>query len=212
MSFSPRQSRRVWLRKLNWRERRLAVAHRRKRSAAIAHWTPLVKEAQRMVDLRTKQSRPLRLRAWDVMQTLIDEKVTEQGGNNRGAEVEKIIRANGGVPGEAWCGDTVAYTYLKAGSKMVTRSWAAVRLLLAGGSTRYPKRGHIVRYDFSPVGLDHTGEFCKWAPDQGPGFFWAGEGNTGDTGAQSDSRTGGDGVKLKLRHISQVHDFRVVTR
>ena len=53
----------------------------------------------------------------------------EQGGNNTGPMVNKIIKANGGDIGEPWCGDFVAYCYRQAGSKAVTRSWASVRAL-----------------------------------------------------------------------------------
>lgn len=214
--YNPRDSLRTWRAKLAWREKRLARAHRKSDKPRIEHWTPLVKEAQRMVDRRGREiraRRPLRLKAWDEMHHLIEIKVTESGGNNLGPWVVKIIRANGGTPGEAWCGDTVAYCYLRAGSKMVTRAWAAVRLLLAGGKVRNPLRGHIVRYDFNgPGSLNHTALFDRWAPEKGPGWFYAGEGNTGDSGAVSDSKTGHDGVKLKLRHLSHVHDFRKVTR
>lgn len=172
-------------------------------------------EAQKhrsLVKRRTKQLKALepklRVRAWNEMQKLIDLKVTEQGGNNRGAWVERIIKANGGVPGEPWCGDTVAYCYLQAGATTVVRSWAAVRFLekLLTRVLR-PKRGHVVIYTF-----DHTGMFKCWAPEKGSGYFWAGEGNTGNTGAASDSITGGDGVKLKLRHKSQVSSFRRVLK
>lgn len=154
--------------------------------------------------------RPLRLRAWDQMQRLIDEKVTEVGGNNLGKRVLEIIRANHGTPGEPWCGDTVAACYLWAGSKSVVRAWAAVReleRLLLRVPQKLVRRGHVVTYTF-----DHTGLFDSWAPEHGPGFFWAGEGNTGNSGAQSDSVTGGDGVKLKLRHVSMVAGFWRVAR
>jgi hypothetical protein len=157
---------------------------------------------------RKRAGGSLRERAWRQMQKLIEAHVSEQGGNNRGAEVEAIIRANGGTPGEPWCGDTVAYCYLKAGAKSVVRSWAAVRLiekLLT--RVRSPRRGHVVTYKF-----DHTGLFKEWAPEHGGGFFYAGEGNTGDAGAVSDSRTGRDGVKLKLRHVDQVAGFWRVLR
>jgi hypothetical protein len=53
----------------------------------------------------------------------------EQGGNNTGPIVDKIIRANGGVIGEPWCGDFVAYCYRLAGSKAVDRLWASVYFL-----------------------------------------------------------------------------------
>jgi hypothetical protein len=175
-----------------------------------------VRAAMEKVDLRKTQvgearfhvekQKTLRERAWDQMQALIDAKVTEHGGNNHGAEVEKIIRANGGVPGEPWCGDTVAVCYLRAGAKSVLRAWASVSWLnrLLSRVLR-PKRGHVVTYKF-----DHTGLFDRWAPELGAGWFYAGEGNTGNSGAASDSVTGGDGVKLKQRHVSQVAAFRRV--
>lgn len=149
--------------------------------------------------------RPLRLRAWDQMQHLIDLKVTEQGGNNHGPWVEKIIRANGGVPGEPWCGDTVAACYLWAGAKSVVRGFASVNWLIAAlTKVTHPKRGHIVTYTFS-----HTGLFDKWRSST---EFYAGEGNTGNVGAVSDSQTGGDGVKLKVRQVNEVVGFRRVLR
>jgi hypothetical protein len=204
-----------WQRRLRYRERRYAKAvadtHKGVKGAPErkAKWSKLVKEARAMVRRRERQIKPrLRLRAWNEMAKLVALKVTESGGNNHGPMVEKIIRANGGTPGEPWCGDTVAYCYIGAGSKSVVRAWASVswieRLL-----TRcyHPKRGHIVTYTFS-----HTGLFDRWAPEHGPGYFWAGEGNTGNSGAQSDSVTGGDGVKLKLRHVSLVSSFRKVLR
>src|SRR6185369_1332451 len=62
--------------------------------------------------------------------------VMEVGGNNAGAKVTEIVRANGGTGPEPWCGDFVAYCYRLSGSKAVTRNWAAVRLLRgAGGVT-----------------------------------------------------------------------------
>lgn len=172
-----------------------AVADVNKRKEQIA--------AEERIIARHLPKDALRLRAWEVMQGLIKERVTEQGGNNRGRRVEQIIRANGGVPGEPWCGDTVAYCYLKAGAKSVTRSWASVRLLeKLLMRLRIVARGDVVTYKF-----DHTGMFDRWAPERGKGYFWAGEGNTGNSGAASDSVTGGDGVKRKLRHTSQVAGF-----
>lgn len=157
---------------------------------------------------RKRSGGSLREKAWAQMRALIDERVSEVGGNNRGERVEEIIRANGGTPGEQWCGDTVAYCYLRAGAKSVVRAWAAVRLLeKLLMRVRQPLRGHVVTYTF-----DHTGLFAEWAPEHGKGYFWAGEGNTGDSGAQSDSVTGHDGVKYKLRHDSQVAGFWRVLR
>lgn len=158
-----------------------------------------------LTKLRKQAQPPLRERAYRVAASLVG--VMEQGGNNRGPVVSKIIRENGGMVGEPWCGDFDAYCYRHAGSKAVNRSWAAVVLLgrVAGVvRTSKPQRGDIVRFNF-----DHTGLFVKWV---GNGYFETIEGNTGATGAVSDSKTGGDGVYRKRRHVSQVTDFRRVTR
>lgn len=184
------------LQRLRWRTIHAKTAERR------AFW--------RRAYLRHKPKQ-LRVKAWAEMHKLINEKVTEVGGNNHGKRVEQIIRANGGVPGEPWCGDTVAYCYLKAGSKSVTRAWASVmwleKILTKIRHNKNVAQGHVVTYTF-----DHTGMFCRWDHAKGSGWFLAGEGNTGNSGAVSDSQTGGDGVKLKSRHISQVQGFYRVLR
>lgn len=147
----------------------------------------------------------LALRAYKVAEGLVG--VMEQGGNNRGPMVSKIIRDNGGAVGEPWCGDFVAYCYRQAGSKAVNRSWASVYYLgrIAGlVRTSKPGRGDIVRYSFS-----HTGLYDR---PLAPGLFLAIEGNTGASGAVSDSASGGDGVYHKQRATSLVDDYRKVTR
>jgi hypothetical protein len=165
---------------------------------AYARWK---KEVARL--RRANRKPPLRLRAFNHAKAHLH--VREQGGNNRGVDVERIIRMNQGVPGEPWCGDFVAAMYLLAGSKSVVRSWAAVRYLekLLTATSR-PRRGHVVIYDF-----DHTGMFDGWISG---GYFWAIEGNTGSGGAVSDSAGGGDGVHRRKRHLSQVSSFRRVLR
>jgi Putative peptidoglycan binding domain len=133
--------------------------------------------------------------------------VMETGGNNRGAMVTKIIRANGGTGPEPWCGDFVAYCYRLAGATSVCRSWAAVRLLrgLAGmRATGTPARGDLVRFTF-----DHVGMFVR---DCGNGTIETIEGNTGRSGAVSDSSTGGDGVYRKIRAKALVTDYLRVGR
>lgn len=211
----------IWRRRLNYRKRRLAIARKDAHAGSnivtdaeaerIHKWALLVERAEGECGKLAKAiaaKAPLRERAWKYMQADIDAKITEHGGNNRGHAVEARIKANGGIPGEAWCGDQVAWCYLKAGAKSVTRSWAAVRLLeRVLTKVLRPKLGHVVTYTF-----DHTGLFKCWAPEKGKGWFWAGEGNTGNTGAASDSITGSDGVKLKLRHTSQVAGYWRVLR
>lgn len=140
--------------------------------------------------------------------------VREVGGNNRGKLVEKIIKAAGGTPGEAWCGDFDAYCYLLAGSKMVTRAWAYVPTLEKVLTlVRRPLRGHVVIYNWNGGVADHTGLFDRWAPEHGKGYFFAIEGNTRPgVGSNVSDAGGGEGVHRKLRHVSEVDSFRRVIR
>jgi hypothetical protein len=161
------------------------------------------KAARKLLELIGRQ--PVRDRALYVAEGLVG--VMEQGGNNAGPMVEKIIHANGGSTGEPWCGDFVAYCYRLAGSKAVSRSWAAVRLLrglLGISATPAPEGGDLVTFTF-----DHVGMFVK---DNGNGTITTIEGNTGASGAVSDSATGGDGVYEKIREKSLVADYLRVTR
>lgn len=173
----------------------------------------VIKRENQVADARavlTRHTKPsLRERAF--ANAIKDLDVREQGGNNRGAQVEKIIRANGGTPGEPWCGDAVAYWYLNAGAKTVVRSWAAVRLLeQLLTRVRNPARGHVVIYNFDGGVPDHTGLFEKWQ-DRAAGTFWAIEGNTNKASRASDSG-GGEGVHRRLRNVADVDSFRRVTR
>jgi hypothetical protein len=144
-------------------------------------------------------------RAVQIAESLVG--VMEEGGNNTGKRVAEIITSNGGYVGEPWCGDFVAYCYRNAGSKAVTRSWASVSLLGGVAGLRRsdpPRRGDLVRYTF-----DHVGIFLR---DLGNGEIETIEGNTGASGAVSDSTTGGDGVYRKRRDKSLVNDYLRVTR
>lgn len=209
----------LWQRRRKYRTRKLAQVRKRAHkggtvtrleAAHIHKWERLLREAEHMVARRRHQiaaNKPLRLRALAEMHKLVG--IMEVGGNNVGPGVLKIIRANGGAAGEPWCGDTIAFAYRAAGSKVVQRGWAAVRLLgfLTGMQiVRDPLPGDIVAYSF-----DHTGLFDHWV-DKDAGIFASVEGNTGRSGAVSDSRTGGDGVYVKHRNRSLVARWVRVTR
>lgn len=210
--FTLRASLALWTRRLAVRERLLKYArtrheiHPTKATAAnLEKRKAQVKTARDMIKRRDAQVNPLRIRALAEARKLIG--VMEEGGNNRGRKVMEIIRANGGTGPEPWCGDFVAYCYRRAGSRAVDRRWASVYLLgtlRLVVKTKSPLPGDIVRYSFS-----HTGMFVRWT-NRARGEFEAIEGNTGATGAVSDSKTGGDGVYLKRRSLSQVDDFRRV--
>jgi hypothetical protein len=147
----------------------------------------------------------------------------EQGGNNSGPMVSKIIKAAGGVGPEPWCGDTMFYVYRMAGSKAITKSVGRTMAyvpwisrvkgvyVISRHNWSKVKRGDIIRFEFTGDGVDdHTGMFSKWVV---PGSVAETiEGNTGSSGAVSDSTTGGDGVYRKQRSMSLIADFVRVTR
>ena len=195
-----------WQRREAYRRSKWKAA--KKGTRARAKWFARLKEAKAMVARREKQlaaARPLRLRALDVAEGLIG--VMEQGGNNRGAKVTEIIRANGGAGPEPWCGDFVAWCYRHAGSKSVVRAWAAVRFIgyvTGQGIVKQPKSGDLVCFNFSHVGI--------YVRTVAPGVIETIEGNTGASGAVSDSATGGDGVYRKRRSTSLVSRYVRVYR
>lgn len=197
----------LWQRRHAYRQRKLDVAHAHNDKAGIDKWYALLEAAGKMIARRRAQltpDPPLRERAYTVATTLIG--VMEHGGNNSGTMVSRIIRENGGTGPEPWCGDFCAYTYRHAGSHSVSRPWASVALLgqlLGIKRTNSPQRGDLVRFTF-----DHVGMFVS---DHGTEIETV-EGNTGRSGALSDSATGGDGVYRKRRSKTLVHDYLRVTR
>lgn len=205
-----RSSRAYWLKRYRVREKKLARARAQSDAAGVALWTKRAHYAHRVVAKRDAQIRdaetPLRIKAYRVARTLVG--VMEQGGNNSGPMVSTIIREDGGTGPEPWCGDTMAYCYRHAGSKVVTRAWASVAaifgLLTGMVRTSSPETGMLVVYTF-----DHVGMFVK---DNGNGTITTIEGNTGAVGAVSDSATGGDGVYVKVRSKSLVRGYVNVTR
>ena len=195
---------RSWERKVSWRRNRLLAAKRAHDAARVNKWRASLKHAVWMVSVRKKQLDTLQRRALRAADALVG--VMEQGGNNTGPMVNKIIQANGGDIGEPWCGDFIAYCYRQAGSKAVTRSWASVSALGGIGGVKQvktPQAGDLVRFNF-----DHVGMYVKEAGM----FIETIEGNTGASGAVSDSKTGGDGVYRKRRAKTLVNDYLRVTR
>jgi hypothetical protein len=129
--------------------------------------------------------------------------VHEQGGNNRGPMVDRIIRYAHGDLGEPWCVDTVIWSYGHAGSEVVKPGYPrAVSAMLVAGVVRTttPQPGDIVRFTF-----DHTGLLVA---DHGSSV----ETIDGNTGAGNHSDGTSDGVARKHRARSLVQDFLHVTR
>lgn len=200
-----------------WRARKAKAQRGIKRNTsakALKKWKGVLAHATNVIARREQQLsqlKPLRVRAYEA--AIHDLGVLEQGGNNRGPAVEAIIRENGGIVGEPWCGDAVAHWYRKAGSKVVQRGWASTIWLLANLlPVKTLAKGHVAVYDFGTPGAKHTGLFEAWAPEHGTGWFTAIEGNTGKDGRVSDSTAGGDGVHRRLRHTSDVAGFRRILK
>ena len=150
-------------------------------------------------------ARPLRERALAEARSMLG--VVERGGNNTGPEVDKIIKANGGVVGEPWCGDGVAYWYRRAGSKAVTRGWAAAWGIFGLFGIRKvsdPLPGDLAVYNWQ-----HVGVFEKWT-SKSKGNFDAIEANTGTGGKTSDTTR--DGIHRRHRNRADVKYFLRVTR
>lgn len=216
-----RASLRLWRRRQAYRYKRLAAAKRRRDERRIKHWQQLVDEASREVGRRRMQlakHKPLRAHAADVMEQWAREGVHEQGGNNVGPQVSRIIREAGGTPGEPWCGDAVAAAYLAGARKLgagvaaranrkVTRAWAYVPTLeQILTRVRRPRRGHVVIFNFDGGAPDHTGLFLR---DNGDGTIRTVEGNTRPGTATSDAG-GGEGVYVRDRPKSIVQSYRRV--
>lgn len=173
---------------------------------------------RKVADAKREAATPLGVKAWQ--EAGRDLNVREQGGNNAGPGVARIIREGGGSPAQypAWCAYAVAAWYRRAGSKVDwSGTWGAVRRMhLPAGVkiTRFPKVGALVRFRF-----DHIGMFGGWCDSRGrkrprllATHIRSREGNTGATGAVSDSIGGGDGVREKIRPRVLVADFLEVTR
>jgi len=159
----------------------------------------------------------MRLRAYAEAKRMHDMHIREVG-FNRGAKVVEIIRANGGVAGEAWCGDFVAWCYRKADSKSVSRAWASASSVAGHAGvkkTSDPLKGDLLYYTF-----DHIGMFVSWCDASGnevdkhrATHVSTIEGNTGSSGAlRNDSAGGGDGVYRKVRARGTVAYFMHVSK
>lgn len=146
--------------------------------------------------------------------------VREQGGNNSGPDVARIIRDGGGNPADKppWCVYGVAHWFKDAGSEADwDRAWGAVRNVdeIPGVKIRSTgKHGHPVRFTFDHIGL--FGYYCDYLGKRvrrsRATHILTREANTGASGAVSDSKGGGDGVYEKVRPLALVADYLEVTK
>lgn len=131
--------------------------------------------------------------------------VREVGANNHGPRVE-WYQTFDSLPGEgyAWCNSFVDGMFATAGRPLKeTRLSAGVQLTLAyakqlGWVVATPAKGDLVVFTF-----DHIG----FVDEVHPTYLITIEGNTGSSGAVSDSKRGGDGVYRKTRSRSLVQAY-----
>ncbi len=157
-------------------------------------------------------------------------RVHEEGGNNRGDQVEFFQRLMGGAPGDPWCADFVCTCLVKGYARSRVLPEDRVTLLnLAGSAGRQvplsgycpsiasiarsrgqfrppvfaPVPGDLVLFDFTSRGEAHHVGFVMG--NRPGGLLATIEGNTssGVAGSQSD----GDGVYIRNRPRSPVYGY-----
>jgi hypothetical protein len=124
--------------------------------------------------------------------------VREHGANNHGQRVEWYQKWDS-LPGEgyAWCNSFVDAMFAAAGRPLVELARSAgVSLTLDLARKHHwevlrPQRADLVVFRFSHIGFVYAAK---------GDYLITVEGNTGPTGAVSDSKGGGDGVYVKRRH------------
>lgn len=156
--------------------------------------------------------------------------IHEEGGNNRGDQVEFFQRLISGAPGDPWCADFVCSCLVKAyarfhrlpedrvrlpgyvaaaGALMLPLSGSCVeiarsarRLKLLRSADYSPAAGDLVLFDFADRGEPHHIGFVRSADHA---VIHTVEGNTspGTHGSQAD----GEGVFCRVRPRQHVHGF-----
>lgn len=131
--------------------------------------------------------------------------VREVGPNNHGERVEEY-QTYDSLPGEgyAWCASFINFCFVKAGRPLTELQCSAgVELMLSlarrnGWVVSHPQPGDLVVYIFSHIGIVDVVKSSALITI---------EGNTGASGAVSDSKFGGDGVYRKERSKQLVRAY-----
>lgn len=137
--------------------------------------------------------------------------VREEGANNHGKQVE-VFQTHDSLPGGgyAWCNDFTNFCEDVSGCHAIEAALgntASVEQTYHSAlnhgwivdPSQKPQPGWLVIYKFS-----HIGVVVEWVR---PGLIETIEGNTGSSGAVSDSEGGGDGVWQKYRDTSLVRGY-----
>lgn len=158
---------------------------------------------------------PFRILLLDRAKHYADAHVHEQGGNNRGPEVEHFQRVNHGHPGDAWCADFVSCCGLEVHDPMLhdlagARTWLQANFFKPSGTcveimddakhrgtwrdkSWKPTAGSLVIYKFP------TGHHIEVVRDLMGSALRTVGGNTSD-----DDPRDGDNVAYKERNLKFV--------
>ncbi|GAB4242814.1 MAG: hypothetical protein Tsb0034_20440 [Ekhidna sp.] len=129
--------------------------------------------------------------------------VKEQGGANRGKQVEQYLAAVGFAPGYAWCAAFVSWCYQQANVEHPRSAWVpsyarVQHLIYKRGEfiNRMPQAGDVFMIWFDRLNRPaHIGFVDEWQNQ----WVITVEGNTDDNGSRE-----GDGVYKKRRLQRQV--------
>lgn len=130
--------------------------------------------------------------------------IREQGGNNRGPVVDKIIKEAGGKPGQAWCSFMMIYLWKQCnvphrGTNGMAMSWAKKeRLVPARKAVRATDIFTVYNRALGRIG--HVGMVYRVFPEET--FFTSFEGNVNMRG---DRESVGSGAKCLMREYKVVN-------
>jgi hypothetical protein len=130
--------------------------------------------------------------------------IREQGGNNRGPVVDKIITEAGGKPGQAWCSYTMIYIWKQCGvphkgTNGMAMSWAKPERRVPERSSVRPADVFTI-YNKALKRIGHVGMVYKVFPEET--FFQSFEGNVNFRG---DRESVGSGAKCLMREYANVN-------
>jgi len=132
--------------------------------------------------------------------------IREQGGNNRGPMVDKIIKESGGKPGQAWCSYTMIYIHKQCGIKFkgvngMAMSWAKGDKKVR--ETKTVRTSDIFTTYSKQLGrIGHVGMVYTVYPEES--FFQSFEGNVNFRG---DRESRGSGAKCLIREYKNIYGF-----
>jgi hypothetical protein len=130
--------------------------------------------------------------------------IREQGGNNRGPVVDRIITEAGGKPGQAWCSYMMIYLWRQCGiphkgTNGMAMSWAKKERAVKARQ-QVKATDVFTVYNKALKRIGHVGMVYKVFPEEP--FFQSFEGNVNFRG---DRESVGSGAKCLMREYKNVN-------